>query len=370
MKTLIFTYEIFPMPGGIQKYIHTLSKALGEIFSKENVGVVPFFGKYREARDYKLFLQIAHFPECLKRFTHTPLLMYAIRKVKADIIIFNHISFSKYYWFLERWKTPYTVIVYGIEVWGELDCREVEFLKNARFIISISEFTKQVLVEKGIDAEKIRILYFGIDSMKFRPIPEVRTKMGIDSKNILLTVCRLDASQRRKGYDKIIELLPELKKEIPNIEYRIVGDGTDRKRIERLAKDLGVIDKISFLGSITDENLLIEQYNICDIFIMPSEFYIGKDKVTGEGFGFVYLEAGACGKPVIAGRGGGCPESVKDGVTGFLVDPDDKKALHEAIVKVLKDKTLAEEMGRAGRKRVEQEFSYEVFVERVKKIFL
>lgn len=370
MKTLIFTYEIFPMPGGIQKYIHQLSKALGGIFGIENTNVIPFFGKYKDSADYKMFLQVARLPALLKKSSHIPFLMYAIRKVKADIIIFNHISFSKYYWLLEKWKTPYTVIVYGIEVWGELSRQELEFLKNARFIISISEFTKQVLVEKGIDAEKIRILYFGIDSMKFRPIPEVKTKTGINSENILLTVCRLDASQRRKGYDKIIELLPDLKKETPNIEYRIVGDGTDRKRIERLAKDLGVIDKVSFIGSITDENLLIDQYNLCDVFIMPSDFYIGKDRITGEGFGFVYLEAAACGKPVIAGKGGGCPEAVKDGVTGFLVDPNNKKALYEAIIRLFKDETLAEEMGRAGRKRVEQEFSYRVFVERVKEIFL
>jgi phosphatidylinositol alpha-1,6-mannosyltransferase len=370
MKILVLTYEIFPQPGGIQKYIHTFSKALGEIFGKESVNVVPFYGRYEKSTDYNILFLIAHFPKYLKRFAYLPLLIYIARKVKPEIVILNHITFSKYHWLLRKLRLSYAAVVYGIEVWGDLKKEELEFLNDSAFIISISEFTKRVLVGKGISPEKVKVLYIGINTKKFRMISREKNELKIDSNYTLLTTARLESSERYKGYDKVIELLPEMNRELPGVKYIIIGDGSDKERIVILAEALGVKDRIIFPGQITDLDLLIGYYNLCDLFIMPSNFYIEKNRVAGEGFGFVYLEAAACGKPVIAGKGGGCPEAIEDGVTGFLVDPNDKKGLYETIVKLLRDKELAKKMGAAGRKRVEENFSYEVFLKKVKEIFL
>ena len=370
MKFLILTYEIFPRPGGIQRYIHIFSKTLSKIFGQENVFVVPISGKHYKSNEYNLVSKIMKLPRRLKRFLAYYFFSFLCRENRPDLIIFNHINFFTYGWIARKLKIPYQVIVYGSEVWGNLGKFKTRFLENASAIISISEFTKKCLINSGIDTEKIKLLHFGIDMEEFRILPSEKNPLRIISKNILLSVCRLEGSERHKGYDKIIEILPDLSQEFTDIKYIVIGDGTDKTRIMNLAKELGVFDKLVLPGAITDVNTLVNYYNLCDIFVMPSYFCISKDRVIGEGFGFVYLEAAACGKPVIAGKGGGCPEAIEDGVSGFLVDPNDKKGLYETIVKLLRDKELAKKMGAAGRKRVEENFSYEVFLKKVKEIFL
>jgi glycosyltransferase involved in cell wall biosynthesis len=312
--------------------------------------------------------EIANLPNKLKRFLTPIIFRREYKKIRPDLVIFNHVTFCKFTRFIK--ETRYFVVVHGIEVWRKLTYSETNFLENAFCIISNSEFTGRRLEEKGISREKIKVLHFGVDTEKFRIIPEEPNKLKIQhSSHILLTVSRLEACERYKGYDRIIELLPELSKELPDIRYVIIGDGTDRMRIMNLAKESNVADKLILPGRVGDYEV-INYYNLCDVFVMPSEFYIEENRVAGEGLGIVYLEAAACGRPVIGGKGGGCSEAIEDGVTGFLVDPNDKKGLYETIVKLLRDKELAKKMGAAGRKRVEENFSYEVFLKKVKEIFL
>ncbi|GBL19715.1 GDP-mannose-dependent alpha-(1-6)-phosphatidylinositol monomannoside mannosyltransferase, partial [Anaerolineaceae bacterium] len=114
----------------------------------------------------------------------------------------------------------------------------------------------------------------------------------------------------------MVELLPDLLKEFPALRYRIVGDGTDRARVEALARRLGVDAQVEITGFVQDMEAFVDEYRRCTIFVMPSAFE-GGSKPRGEGFGIVYLEAAACGKPVIAAKGGGAAEAVADGETGL-----------------------------------------------------
>ena len=124
-----------------------------------------------------------------------------------------------------------------------------------------------------------------------------------------------------------------------------------------MVNDNGLIDQVIFAGRVPDDVTLREYYSACDVFVMPSQTVLSEEVCKGEGFGIVYLEANACGKPVIAGNKGGESDAVIDGLTGLLVDPMDVKAIARAIVRLLKDDKLSYKLGQQGLNRVKKEFS-------------
>jgi glycosyltransferase involved in cell wall biosynthesis len=141
----------------------------------------------------------------------------------------------------------------------------------------------------------------------------------------LITVGRIVASERYKGFDEIIELMPELIREITNLTYLIVGDGEDRERLERKAGALGLNGHVVFAGYV-DEAEKADYYRLADAYVMPSR---------GEGFGFVLLEALACGIPVLGSKLDGTREALRDGALGILVDPGDRDELRRGILATL-----------------------------------
>jgi glycosyltransferase involved in cell wall biosynthesis len=168
-----------------------------------------------------------------------------------------------------------------------------------------------------------------------------------------LTVCRLSDTERYKGYDQMLRALPTILCEVPDARYLLVGTGPDRTRIEKLAADLGVQHAVVLAGFIRDDELC-EHYNLCDLFAMPSK---------GEGFGIVYLEALACGKPVLAGNKDGSRDAVADGELGLLVDPDNTAEIANETIRVLLRQHLHENIFRPEllRRRVTELFGFEAF---------
>ena len=161
----------------------------------------------------------------------------------------------------------------------------------------------------------------------------------------------------RKGHDIVLKALPLVLKSIPNLSYLIVGEGPYRTHLMELCRELKLDSVVTFIGFAYDEELVM-YYNLCDVFVMPNrEIFNSTDSV--EGFGITFIEANACNKPVIGGRSGGAIEAVKDGVTGFLVDPQNENEVAEKIIFLLQDEELARKMGKDGRKRVEKDFSWE-----------
>jgi glycosyltransferase involved in cell wall biosynthesis len=198
-----------------------------------------------------------------------------------------------------------------------------------------------------------------VDTTKFRP-KLVKAKLyeqfGIPRQpKVILTIGRLSRKEQYKGHDRVMQALQTYCRDM-DVCYLIVGDGDDRPRLEALAEDLGLEEWCRFPGFVADE-LLVDIYNLCDVFILVSEFGKGK----GEGIPLVLLEASACGKPVIAGKYDGSAEAVEDGVTGYMVDSLNLQEIAQAIRSVLEDNEKAREMGLAGRRRIEELFSYEVF---------
>lgn len=222
-------------------------------------------------------------------------------------------------------------------------------------------YARDAAVASGCPPERIRLIQPGVDAAVFRPSSggqRVRKELGIDGRRVLLTVSRL---LPQKGQDTVIRVLPDLVAEHPDIVYLIGGEGPHREALEKLAGLLGVRDRVIFAGFIPQEELP-DYYNACDLFIMLNREVGG---LSWEGFGIVFLEASACGKPVIGGKAGGVGDSVADGVTGFLVPPRDHGEIRRKIDLLLTDADLAVRMGKAGAERARCSFSWEESVRRV-----
>jgi len=164
----------------------------------------------------------------------------------------------------------------------------------------------------------------------------------------------------RKGFDTVLRAMPRVLEEFPDALYLVVGDGPDRPRLEAMVRDLGLGGSVHFAGS-ADEESLAAWFRTLDVFVMPSREIPSSGHV--EGFGIVFLEAGACGRPVIGGRSGGVVEAVQDGSSGVLVNPGDPEDLARALLAMLRDPQRARHLGRSGRLRVEREFTWEKVLE-------
>jgi phosphatidylinositol alpha-1,6-mannosyltransferase len=225
---------------------------------------------------------------------------------------------------------------------------------NADAVIANGEFAIKHLERIGVDRARIHKISPGLDSSRFYPeAPEraLRERHGVTNEVLLITVGRLVP---RKGHDRVIRALAAIASDLPAFKYIIVGRGPEQGALAKLAADLNLQERVVFAGYIPDEQLN-RYYNLADIFVMPN-YDIGGDI---EGFGMVFLEANAAGKPVVAGRSGGATEAVVHGETGFLVDPEDDGELRETLRALITNGTLRQNLGANGLRRVRSEFDWD-----------
>jgi glycosyltransferase involved in cell wall biosynthesis len=254
------------------------------------------------------------------------------------------------------------ICTHGVEVWEPLARLRQMALRSASRVLAPSKYTADhVAAVQRVATEKIRVLPWALD-------PEFEALAGKAAKapapanfpdgRVVLTVGRWRADERYKGMDTLITALPRLLPRWPELQLAAVGEGNDREWLEHLAEENGVRRHVHFLSGLSYAELAA-CYAHCEIFALPSR---------GEGFGLVYLEAMACGKPVIGGAHGGAPEVIEDGKTGYLVPHGDAVQLATAMETLLTDPALQQEMGRRGKQRVENEFRFSVFAKSFRKI--
>jgi phosphatidylinositol alpha-1,6-mannosyltransferase len=273
-------------------------------------------------------------------------------------------------WCMRRFSgVPYLLYAHGEEIQMRLTSRMLGWVipplyRGADAIIANSRHTKELLKLIGIRPERIHVIHPGVNAAEFRATADarqaVRERHRLGEAVTLLTVGRL---QRRKGQDMVIKALPLIKKRFPKVKYLIVGTGEEHASLQQLAQDYGVREDVVFVGSVSDEDRAA-YYAACDLFLMPNR----QIDVDIEGFGIVFLEAGAAGKPVIGGRSGGTAEAIQDGVTGVRVDGENPNAVAAAVIDLLTDTHKAKSMGEAGRQRVEKTFNWEAIVERTRQV--
>ena len=255
-------------------------------------------------------------------------------------------------------------LTHGHEVWWAKlwpFSSAISFIaRNVDHLTYLGEFTKNEISKALSPKEKMKLIKIapGIDTDHFAPIPSsalLRKDLGLADKKVIVSVGRL---VHRKGQDILIQSMPEVLAKHPNAHILMVGEGPYRKELTKMVSELNLIDAVTFIGRIQYKEL--PRY-ICagDIFVMPSRSRLAGLEV--EGLGIVYLEASSCGLPVIAGRSGGAPDAVEEGVSGFSVDGTSAPEVSKAIIKMFDDPVKAKEMGQAGRRWIIEKWRWEIW---------
>ncbi len=269
-------------------------------------------------------------------------------------------------------KTPYSVFLHGMDFTFALKTPRKRWiagkiLNNARNIICINNYAGGLVKEfVGVKAaDKVKVVNPGVDVQETgnrKQETDLKNKYNLENKIILLGVGRI---VKRKGFDMVLNSLPEVLRAVPNLVYVILGDGPEIENLKLKIENLGLKESTIVITDAGNGEKNI-WYNICDTFIMPSRSIDG----DFEGFGIVYLEANLAGKPVIAGDSGGVRDAVRGGVNGLLVNPENAGEIKDAIIKLAKDKRLREKLGRQGRERAIKEFNWEKQVNKVYKLIV
>jgi glycosyltransferase involved in cell wall biosynthesis len=258
-------------------------------------------------------------------------------------------------------NTKTVVIAHGVEVWKPLPLFKRLALRRADLVLAPTRNTaNHVAVQQGVAEERIRVLPWALDpdfEALIPPMSEPALPQGFPGGRVILTVGRWSGN-RYKGVDTLIAALARLLPHQPELQLVVAGVGGDQPWLEQIADECGVRRHVHFLRGLSYAEIAA-CYSACEIFAMPSR---------GEGFGLVYLEAMACGKPVIGGSHGGAPEVIEEGKTGFLVRHGDVDRLATSLQTLLDDQALGRLMGARGRERVEREFHFETFARSLKHI--
>lgn len=363
MRTLLITYDFPPIISGIGTFFYQIWKFLPR---EETIILAPAVKGYRNVDDAS-GVRMIRYPyvvdsALLRVALLLPLSLLLVVKERIDMLVCAvPVSIGIIGLVAKKMlRVPYCVFYYG----GEYQKYKKNsgiiriltwVLRNADCIITISDFSTQEVKRYGVEGKKVLKITPAVDTATFRPdidCAEIRNRLGVEGKKILLTVARLVA---RKGIDAVINALGDIHAQFPHVVYVVIGKGEAQDYLKKLALRTGMKNHVIFLGFVPQENLP-KYYNLCDIYIMPNRSLHGKE--TLEGFGISFIEASACGKPVIGGISGGVREAVRNNGTGLLVDPDDRVQLSTAVCRLLRDSEYALTLGRNGRKMTEQEFQW------------
>ena len=260
-------------------------------------------------------------------------------------------------------------LTHGHEVWwAKLPVFRSAITKIYRDVDTLTylgDFTKNAILPAISDASKLVKIAPGIDVDHFSPSvidSKLIEKYRLQNRRVIVSVGRL---VHRKGQDKLIEAMPEILKSYPDTVLLLVGQGPIKSMLEKLIRHHGLENNVIFTGRIQFADLP-KYIQLGEIFAMPS-----RDRFFGlevEGLGIVYLEASACGVPVIVGKSGGAPDAVIENKTGLTVDGTNPREIAEAVCKLLSDKELAKQMGDEGRKWVVENWRWEIWSEKFNKL--
>jgi phosphatidylinositol alpha-1,6-mannosyltransferase len=354
--------------GGIQRASRHMAAVLTELTSRDGAACLFLSlndppGKH-QAQVGKFRFEFTGFGRGKLRF-----LLAALGSVKQrpKMIFVNHPNLAPAAWFVKRWTGARLIVVaWGIDVWTPLPFLRRWALRGADLVLAISRYTAQCVEElQGVSARAIQILPLALDPAFWSDSQKPHSNgdgrpANYPSGRVVLSVARLSAEEGYKGIDTVIRALPLVRERVPDVQFVIAGDGDDRPRLESLARESGVAERVFFLGSLPAASPeLLYSYSNCEIFALPSK---------GEGFGLVFLEAMAFGKPVVGGAHGGTLDVIQDGVTGYLVSHGDVNRLAGVLTKLLTDDQLRNDMGARARERVRTHYLFESFAAELERV--
>jgi phosphatidyl-myo-inositol dimannoside synthase len=345
--------------GGIQEAGRLTAAALQGISIRHN-GWSTYFQGLSDPQGTQDF-EAAGRRVCLRGFGHSKVrfVLSEIRQSSqgARVILAAHPNLAlpvvAMKWVSPRLKT--IVMSHGVEVWKPLPVLRRRALLAADLVLAPSRDTAQKLAEiQGVPPAKIRTLAWPLnpDFLRMAATPSsLPLPGGFPAGRVILTVGRWAASERYKGADDLIRSMVQLRARFPGLHLVAVGDGDDLPRLKKIAADLRVSESVRFLTGLSRQEIAA-CYARCEIFALPS---------TGEGFGLVFLEAMAFGKPLVGAACGGTTDVVEDDVNGLLVPPGNSEQLVKALAALLGDESLRTRLGQRGADILRRKYSFEVF---------
>ncbi len=326
--------EIFSCEGGIQSYVKDIFQAYLELTKPIHADIFilrdapdctnPFISERCQFHYFKtLSPQLGRVKMAIALLTH-------LIRQRPQRVFCGHIKLAPLVGMLCQFLgIPYTVITYGKEVWEPLPKFMQSSLQKAAQIWTISRYTREVAcITNYLNRDRVKILPCAVDGDRLtrgeKPVNLIE-RYSLQKAKVLMTVARLWSGDIYKGVDITIQALPQIAQVFPEVKYLVIGRGDDQPRLAKLAQDLGVSDRVVFAGFVPTEEL-VEHYRLADAYIMPSQ----------EGFGIVYLEAMACGVPVLSGDADGSAEPLQDGKLGWRVPYRDPDAVATACIEILK----------------------------------
>jgi len=376
VRNLFVTQDYGPDLGGMARRHVELCRRFGdgeETTMSVSTVASPNAAAFDQHEDYRIYRQPFPF-ERANRFSNQ--LRWArwltSRRAPAyDVIHCGNIRPVGYgvRWANRQLGVPYLVYVNGGDLLRERRKSERSSMKrmsarsilgNASGIVAtskwVADLSADVMVEIGVTSPpRIAALDLGTDPVHFnssRDTGALRRRWNVGDAPLLITVARLVP---HKGQDMGIRALASLSRDFPQLRYIMVGEGHDEQRLRGLARELGVADKVAFVGPMRDDELP-EAYATSTIYLGASR--VDKE-INVEGFGISFLEAGASGIPSVAGDSGGVRSAVRDGETGIVVPPTDADAIADAIRALLVNPEKRHQMGRAARRAVETHYNWD-----------
>jgi phosphatidylinositol alpha-1,6-mannosyltransferase len=365
-RLLILTPDYPPAPGGIQLVSERLAAGIDSFQTRVLTLAQQDARAYDSAREPAVRrVGAAALPHAARLALLNAHAVAEALRFKADATLSMHLVASPAAAAIKRALGVPVAQYFHAEEIGARPRLAAFAAKQADVAIAVSAYTAGLVRASGAAGANIAIIPNGVElAPDVTPQPPQDATPEPPARPTFLTVARIQ--ERYKGHDVLVRALALVRAKVPDVQWVVLGDGSLRGEIEALARSYGVADSIVFLGAVSDDerNAWLAR---TQLLAMPSRLPAGG--FAGEGFGIVYLEAGAYGKPVVAGNVGGALDAVLDGVTGLLVDPLDQLAVAEAISRLLLDPELARRLGDAGRVRA-QEHAWPAIVARVQEVLL
>jgi phosphatidyl-myo-inositol dimannoside synthase len=326
MRILLLTTDAYGGHGGIAYYNRCLAEALAEMPEVEEVVVLARVMRFAPGGIPEKVRFVTGAAGGKLRFLRAVLAMAADR---FDLVICGHINLLPLAAPLAMLKGVQLVLqVHGIDVWQPVPAAKL-WLKKVDAVWSVSALTRDRMnAWTKLPASKYTIIPNTIHPERYGLAPkrdDLVERYGLEGRKVILTLARLAGYERYKGIDEILEVLPALLEQEPNLIYMVLGDGDDQTRLQAKAQSLGIDEKVIFAGFISESDKA-DYLRLADVFALPGR---------GEGFGIVYLEAMACGVPVVGSTIDGSREALRDGMLGELVDPAAPASVQQGILRAL-----------------------------------
>lgn len=327
MNILFLATDAYGGHGGIAYYNRCLADALAEMPAVSQITMLPRLVKHLAANVPAKVNFVARAAGSKRRYLQA---LAAQLFTPCQLVVCGHINLLPLATAASMLKrVPLVLQVHGIDVWQPPKVLHRLCMRRVTVVWTVSNFTRERMnTWARLPASRYTVIPNTIHLERYGMAPkrsDLLQRYGLQGKKVILTLARLDARERYKGIDEILQALPSLLQQEPGLCYLIAGDGDDQQRLAAKARDLGVADRVIFAGYVPEAEKA-DMLRLADVFAMPGR---------GEGFGIVYLEAMACGIPVVGSLLDGSRDALKNGELGQLVNPDDPASLKAGLLQAL-----------------------------------